>query len=60
MFKYQKTTHTDNYITDTNSVPFQKNIEGINFIFIKRNGLFFVCATKFNMSPALAIEILTR
>ena len=37
-----------------------QNVDGINFIFIKRNGLYFVCMTKFNISPAFAVEVLTR
>ncbi|XP_015759796.1 PREDICTED: AP-4 complex subunit mu-like [Acropora digitifera] len=36
------------------------NVDGVNFIFIKRNGLYFVCTTKFNISPAFAVEVLTR
>lgn len=49
-------------------------IDGINFIHVKkffkkkinwnlkknRNGLLFVCMTKFNVSPALFIELLNR
>ncbi|EDO33069.1 predicted protein, partial [Nematostella vectensis] len=36
------------------------NVEGLNFIFIKRNGLFFVCTSKFNLSSAFAVEVLSR
>ncbi|KAK3736641.1 hypothetical protein QZH41_017017, partial [Actinostola sp. cb2023] len=36
------------------------NVEGTNFIFIKRNGLYFVCTSKFNVSPMYAVEILSR
>jgi len=42
------------------SLPPIFNVDGVNFIFIKRNGLYFVCTTKFNISPAFAVEVLTR
>ena len=29
-------------------------------MYIRRNSLYIVCATKFNISPAFAIELLTR
>lgn len=42
------------------SLPPIFNVDGVNFICIKRNGLYFVCTTKFNISPAFAVEVLTR
>lgn len=36
------------------------NVEGVQFLHIKRNGLFFVCTTRFNISPAMTLELLTR
>lgn len=32
----------------------------VNFLYIKRNGLFFVVATKFNVSTLMVIELLIR
>merc|ERR1711934_557956 len=34
--------------------------DSLSFINMKRNGLWFVCVTKNNMSPAFAIELLNR
>eukprot|EP00039_Didymoeca_costata_P001126 m.49951 g.49951 ORF g.49951 m.49951 type:complete len:448 (+) comp10641_c0_seq1:128-1471(+) len=36
------------------------SIETVHFIHIKRNGLYFVCTTKFNIAPTMALELLTR
>eukprot|EP01147_Barroeca_monosierra_P009438 gene9438-1680_t len=36
------------------------SIEDIHFLHIKRNGLYFVCTTKFNVSPAATLELLQR
>ncbi len=35
-------------------------MDGITFLYVKRNGLFFVLTTKFNVSPSLSIELLDR
>jgi hypothetical protein len=35
-------------------------VDGITFLYVKRNGLFFVLTTKFNVSPSLSIELLDR
>jgi AP-4 complex subunit mu-1 len=32
----------------------------VSFMYIKRNGLFFVISTKFNVSPLMIIELLSR
>lgn len=29
-------------------------------MYVRTHGLYFVCATKFNVSPALAVETLSR
>ncbi|XP_058965992.1 uncharacterized protein [Pocillopora verrucosa] len=42
------------------SLPPIFNVDSVNFIFIKRNGLYFVSTTKFNISPAFGVEVLTR
>jgi len=34
--------------------------DGIHFLYIKRNGMYFVCATKFNVAPAFVLELLSR
>ena len=31
-----------------------------SFLYIKRNGLYFVCVTKFNVSPTFILELLSR
>ncbi|XP_065919931.1 uncharacterized protein [Dysidea avara] len=36
------------------------NCNGVQFVYIRRNSLYIVCATKFNISPACGIELLTR
>jgi len=36
------------------------NIDGINYLYIKKNGLFFVFTTRDNVSPSLGLELLTR
>jgi len=35
-------------------------MEGINYLYIKKNGLFFVFTTRDNVSPSLGLELLTR
>jgi hypothetical protein len=40
--------------------PHLQNIDGINFLFIKKGGLYFVCTTKFNVSPSFTLELLDR
>eukprot|EP00388_Colpodella_angusta_P003886 GDKJ01013351.1.p1 GENE.GDKJ01013351.1~~GDKJ01013351.1.p1 ORF type:complete len:472 (+),score=94.82 GDKJ01013351.1:41-1456(+) len=44
----------------TGDAPPAFNIDGLSFMFIKKNGLYFVAATTQNMSPALGIELLNR
>ncbi len=39
---------------------FFKNKEGVNFIFAKFPGLYFVLATTRNVSPMLSFELLSR
>jgi len=36
------------------------NLDGINYLYLKKNGLYFVFTTRDNVSPALGIELLTR
>lgn len=33
---------------------------GYSFLFLRQNGLYFVCTTTFNVSPCLVFEMLTR
>jgi hypothetical protein len=35
-------------------------VDGINYLFIKKNGLYFVVTTKFNVSPSFVLELLDR
>lgn len=43
-----------------NLPPLPQNIDGINFLFIKKNNIYFVVTTKFNVSPSFIIEVLER
>jgi AP-4 complex subunit mu-1 len=36
------------------------NIDGINFAYIKRSGLFVVATTRFDICPSLILEVLQR
>lgn len=36
------------------------NLDGLNYIYLKKNALFFVLVTTENISPMYAIEVLTR
>jgi AP-4 complex subunit mu-1 len=35
-------------------------MDGINYLYIKKNGLYFVFTTRHNLSPSLGLELLTR
>jgi AP-4 complex subunit mu-1 len=35
-------------------------LDGVNYVFIRKNGLLIACATRYNMSPSLGIELLNR
>lgn len=36
------------------------NVDGVNFLSVKKNGLYYVGTTKFNVSPSLIIELIGR
>ena len=36
------------------------NVDGVNYICVRKNGLFFLCTTVYNVSPAFVIELLTQ
>lgn len=36
------------------------NIDGINYVYIKRNGLYFVATTNYNISPSFMVDFLQR
>jgi len=36
------------------------HLDGINYMYIKKNGLYFVFTNKVNISPTLVLELLTR
>lgn len=36
------------------------SMENIHFLHVKRNNLWFVCTTKFNVAPGMVLELLTR
>jgi len=35
-------------------------IDGVNYICVRKNGLFFLCTTVYNVAPAFIIELLTQ
>ncbi|ETL24575.1 hypothetical protein F441_22068 [Phytophthora nicotianae CJ01A1] len=36
------------------------NVDGVNYLFVKKNGLYFVATTRYNVSPSYILELLTR
>jgi AP-4 complex subunit mu-1 len=37
-----------------------KNIEGLNYFFTKKFGIYFVATTKYNVSPSFVMDIIYR
>ena len=35
-------------------------VDGVNYLCVRKNGLFFLCTTVYNVSPAFVIELLTQ
>ena len=35
-------------------------LDGVTYLFVRKNGLLFVCTTRFNVSPSTVIEMLNR
>mmetsp|Transcript_81868 Transcript_81868/g.163489 ORF Transcript_81868/g.163489 Transcript_81868/m.163489 type:complete len:500 (+) Transcript_81868:83-1582(+) len=35
-------------------------LDGVNYLYIRKNGLLIACTTRFNMSPSVVIELLNR
>jgi len=35
-------------------------VDGVNYICVRKNGLFFLCTTVYNVAPAFVIELLTQ
>lgn len=35
-------------------------MDGVNYLFVKKNGLYFVATTRYNVSPSYILELLTR
>eukprot|EP00966_Prymnesium_polylepis_P139480 3223084-Prymnesium_polylepis.3 len=35
-------------------------VDGVNYMCVRKNGLFFLCTTVYNVSPAFVIELLTQ
>ncbi len=40
--------------------PPLQNVDGVNYLFTKKNGIYFVSTTKFNVSPSFILELLER
>ena len=36
------------------------HVDGVNFLFVRKNGLLFGATTRFNVSPSTTIELLNR
>eukprot|EP00941_MAST-03F_sp_MAST-3F-sp1_P000854 g854.t1 len=36
------------------------NVDGVNYLSVKKNGLYLVATTKYNVSPAMMLELLNR
>lgn len=36
------------------------NVDNTHFLYVKKNGLYFVVTTKFNVSPAMTLELIER
>lgn len=36
------------------------NIDGVNYIFVRKNGLLFAVSTQWNVSPSMFLELLNR
>ena len=36
------------------------HVDGVNYLCVRKNGLFFLCTTVYNVSPAFVIELLTQ
>ena len=36
------------------------NVDGINYLFLRQRGLYFVCTTRHNVSPSFTLEFLAR
>lgn len=45
---------------DKGDAPPVFEIDGLNYIFIRKNGLLIACTTRFNISPSFGIELLNR
>ena len=45
-------------VEKTDTPVFQ--VDGVNYICVRKNGLFFMCTTVYNVSPAFVIEMLTQ
>ena len=35
-------------------------VDGVNYMCVRKNGLFFLCTSVYNVSPAFVIELLTQ
>lgn len=45
---------------ETGDAPPAFNVDGVNYLFVKKNALYFVATTRFNVSPSYLLELLTR
>ncbi|ETW05487.1 hypothetical protein H310_03250 [Aphanomyces invadans] len=45
---------------DKGDAPPTFNIDGVSYLYVKKNGLYFVATTRYNLSPAYILELLSR
>ncbi|OQR84683.1 AP-4 complex subunit mu-1 [Achlya hypogyna] len=44
----------------TGDAPPAFHVDGVNYLYVKKNGLYFVATTRFNVSPSTILELLKR
>ncbi|ETV94349.1 hypothetical protein H310_11992 [Aphanomyces invadans] len=42
------------------TAPPSFHVDGVNYLFVKKNALYFVATTRYNVSPSYILELLTR
>ena len=45
---------------DKGDAPPTFHVDGVNYLYVKKNGLYFVATTRYNVSPSYVLELLTR
>ncbi|KAF0686676.1 Aste57867_21518 [Aphanomyces stellatus] len=45
---------------DKGEAPPSFHVDGVNYLYVKKNALYFVATTRYNISPSYILELLTR